>query len=148
MESRRNKLNVNVNFNLIVNIFFIALLHLTSCKPDDEEEVTTDPRDKLVSAWKCKENSTSFGEQNYYVEITKDSIANYIFIDNFFNLGYGKKLRAKLSGQILYINNQNISGYLFNGQGTVSPNYSSISWNYTFDEGNGPENVTAIYTKM
>ncbi|MCX7953868.1 MAG: hypothetical protein N3A01_01615 [Bacteroidales bacterium] len=146
MEFAKNKHFLRNYF--LISFLILILIFFNACQPDEEDDVITDARDKLVSAWKCKENSQAFGEQNYYVDITKDTLSNYILIDNFFNLGYGKKLRAKLSGSILYINNQSISGYLFNGQGIVSSNYSSINWNYTFDEGNGPENVTAIYTKM
>lgn len=124
------------------------LIALVACNPDDTGPETGDIRDKLVSSWKCQENSTTYGTQNYYVEIIKDTVPGKITIDNFFNLGFGKAIKANVSGQTITINNQMVEGHLFNGTGSVSANYNSISWSYTFDEGNGPENVSAVYTKM
>jgi len=130
-----------------LNVLLLILLFFYSCSPD--EEPTTDNRSKLEAAWKCDENSPSFGNQKYYVEIKIDPNSdNYVIIDNFFNLGYGKSIIAKFSEPNLIITNQSISGYIFNGKGTVSSNYNYINWKYTFDEGNGPEEVTATYTKM
>lgn len=130
--------------------FFILIILITfvSCKPDDTDPKTGDIRDKLVSSWKCQENSATYGTQNYYVDIIKDTVSGRIIIDNFFNLGLGKSIKANVSGQTITINNQMVEGNLFNGTGSVSANYNSISWSYTFDEGNGPENVSAVYTKM
>ncbi len=135
-------------FILIKVVIFISLIQLISCKPDDTTPDTGDIRDKIVSSWKCQENSATYGTQNYYVDITKDSVAGKILIDNFFNLGLGKSVTASVNGQIITINNQMVEGNLFNGSGTISSNYNSISWSYTFDEGNGAENVSAVYTKM
>jgi len=129
-------------------IVFIILVTFVACDPDDPTPDTGDIRDKLVSSWKCQENSATYGLQNYYVEIFKDTVSGVIIIDNFFNLGLGKSIKANVSGQNITINNQMLDGNLFNGSGTVSSNYNSISWSYTFDEGNGPEAVSAVYTKM
>lgn len=135
-------------FNFVKVIIFFSLIQLISCKPDDTTPETGDIRDKIVSSWKCQENSATYGTQNYYVDISKDSVPGKIFIDNFFNLGLGKSVTASVNGQIITINNQMVEGNLFNGTGTISSNYNSISWSYTFDEGNGAENVSAVYTKM
>lgn len=135
-------------FHFLKVILFISFIQLVSCKPDDTTPDTGDIRDKIVSSWKCQENSATYGTQNYYVDITKDSVAGKIFIDNFFNLGLGKSVTATVNGQIITINNQMVEGNLFNGTGTISSNYNSISWSYTFDEGNGAESVSAVYTKM
>jgi hypothetical protein len=55
---------------------------------------------------------------------------------------------ASVSGQTITISNQTVQGYLFNGSGNIASNFNSISWSYSVDEGNGPETVTAVYTKM
>jgi hypothetical protein len=129
--------------------FLILLLtFITSCNPDEPTPNTIDIRDKIATSWKCTENSATYGTQHYIVEIIKDTLPAVIIIDNFFNLGLGKSIKATVNGQSITINNQMLQGHLFNGNGTISSNYNSISWSYTFDEGNGPENVTATYTKM
>ncbi len=136
-------------FSLAKNIIILTtIFFFSNCNPDDPEPDTGDIRDKLVDTWKCTENSSTYGTQNYYVEISKDSLAGYIIIDNFFNLGLGKSVKAYVNGQNITINNQTTSGHLFNGNGTISSNFRSISWQYVFDEGNGQENATATYTKM
>ncbi|MCX7863238.1 MAG: hypothetical protein N2449_09630 [Bacteroidales bacterium] len=139
---------MNSKIKLLYLCSTILLMALVACNPDEPDPDTGDIRDKLVNTWKCTENSATYGTQNYYVEITKDNQSGIIVIDNFFNLGLGKSIKASVNGQTITINNQMVSGHLFNGTGTIASNFNSISWNYTFDEGNGPENVTATYTKM
>jgi hypothetical protein len=127
----------------------IALSWITGCKPDDTTPSSTgDIRDKITGGWKCQENSATHGTQNYIVDITKDTLAGKIIIDNFFGLGVGKQIMASVSGQTITISNQTVQGYLFNGSGNIASNFNSISWSYSVDEGNGPETVTAVYTKM
>ncbi len=127
----------------------IIILAVVGCNPDDSEtNNTSDIRDKITGGWKCQENSAPFGTQNYIVDIIKDTIAQRVFIDNFSNLGQGKHITAVVSGQTITINNQYIESFLVNGNGSIAANFNSISWNYTIDEGNGPESYTAVYTKM
>lgn len=130
-------------------IFFIftafTIFYLTSCQKDE----TTTPATDIYDTWNCSENSVTFGTQNYHVDISKDnSSSDKVVIDNFFNLGLGKSIKAALSGQTLTINNATLDGNTFNGTGTVSSNNNTITWHYTFDDGNGPENVTATYTRL
>jgi hypothetical protein len=128
----------------------ILLFGIVSCTPEDEPTPDTgDSRDKLVGTWQCTENSPTFGTQNYYVDISKDtSSTDKIEIDNFFGLGLGKSIKGSLSGNLITISNATVMGYMFNGTGSVSSTWKSISWSYTVDDGNGPENVTATYTKL
>lgn len=126
-------------------LFSLSLLTFISCQKDE----TTDPSSDIYDTWNCNENSTTFGTQNYHVDISKDpSSSDKVVIDNFFNLGLGKSIKATLAGQTLTINNENLDGNTFNGTGTVSSNNNSITWQYTFDDGNGPENVNATYTRL
>ena len=130
-----------ITFILLAAIFII----LNSCqKEDDPNSQNTN----IIGSWKVSENSTTYGQQYYYVDISSDTTAsNKIIIDNFFGLGLGKSVPATQSGQTLTISNAIIPGYTFNGTGSISSNYNSISWNYNVDDGNGPENVTATYTR-
>ncbi len=142
------KTEVRLMWNISVIVLLFIAFFTTSCNPDDPEPDTGDALDRLVATWKCTENSSTYGTQNYYVEISKDNAAGKIIIDNFFNLGLGKAVIASVNGQSITISNQTVNGILFNGTGTIASNFNSISWNYTFDEGNGPESATATYTKM
>lgn len=135
---------------LVFLSLFSVILWFSACTP--EEEVTPDTgdsRDNITDAWQCQENSSTYGTQNYYVDISKDSASSSkIIIDNFFGLGTGKEVEASMSGLTLTISNYIIQGYTINGTGSISSNYKTINWQYTVDEGNGAESVTATYTKL
>jgi hypothetical protein len=129
-------------------LFFFGMIVIAwSCQKDND---TTDST-TLYGTWAVHEicTNTTYGTTNYHVEITKDnSSSTKVDIDNFFNLGLGKSIKATVSGKTLTITNAVLEGMTFNGTGTVSSNNATISWQYTFDEGNGNENVTATYTKQ
>lgn len=130
---------------IIFILFVVISAFLNSCQKDDNSPTANY---NIIGSWKVSENSTTYGPQNYDVDISKDTtIANKIIIDNFFGLGLGKSIPATQSGQTLTISNAIIPGYTFNGTGNIASNNNSISWNYTVDDNNGNENFTATYTK-
>ncbi len=131
---------------IIFVLIAITAIFLSSCQKDEDPTINTTSID---GSWKCVENSGIYGTQNYYVDISTDAAnSNKKIIDNFFGLGLGTIVMATQSGQALTISNAVQLGHTFNGNGTISSNNNSISWTYTVDEGNGPDNVTATYTKM
>jgi hypothetical protein len=131
---------------ILFALLVLTTVYLISCQKDEDPEINTT---SIEGSWKCVENSATYGTQNYYVDISTDAAnSNKKIIDNFFGLGLGAIVMATQSGQTLTISNAVQLGHTFNGNGTISSNYNSISWTYTVDEGNGPENVTATYTKM
>lgn len=131
---------------LFIFIIVISIGYVTSCQKDDNS--TVNPT-SIIDTWNCNENSPTYGTTSYQVDISKDTnYTNKVIIDNFYQLGWGKEVKATLSGQLLTISNANIDGFLINGTGTISSNYNSISWSYTVDDGSGSENVTATYTRM
>ena len=130
-------------------LFFLLLsltvIYFSSCKKDD----TTTPNGDIIDTWKVVEQSPTFGTQNYHVDISKDtSTTGGIIIDNFFNLGLGHYVSAVQNGMTLTVSNEVLDGYTFNGSGNIASNYNSISWNFTVDDGNGPENATATFTRL
>jgi len=132
---------------LLFFILVISMGYFTSCQKDD----TTKPNStkSIIDTWKVVEQSQTFGTQNYNTDISKDtSSSSKIIIDNFFNFGLGHFIHATQSGQTLTISNAVLDGYIFNGTGNISSNYNTITWNFSFEDGNGPENATATYTRM
>ena len=135
---------------------FIFVVILSSCLPDEDTiPDTNDDRDKIADNWMCAENSPSFGEQYYSVDIEKDSInENKVLIYNFYGLDDDSFLRATMSGMKLTITNETIEGHLISGEGIISSNYKTINWTYEVTElkkyTNGiksSEIVTATYTR-
>ena len=92
-------------------IFIIAIIiSCSSCLPDEDTiPDTNDNRDKITVNWMCAENSPSFGEQYYSVDIEKDSInENKVLIYNFYGLDDDSFLRATMSGMKLTVTNETI----------------------------------------
>lgn len=130
---------------LTLILFVVVFSFLHSCRKDDDPQATNN---SINGTWRVSENSTTFGQQNYIVEIINDTAsANKIIIDNFFNLGINHQIIANISGSTININNAVLDGYTINGTGNIASNYNSISWNYNVDDGNGSEAVTSTYTR-
>ncbi len=130
---------------IIFTLFVFFSVFTNSCKKEDDTQTANY---NIIGSWRVSENSSTYGQQNYYVDISSDSTnANNIIIDNFFGLGLGKSIIATQSGQNLTISNAIQLGFIFNGNGIIASNNNSISLNYTVDDGNGSENITATYTK-
>ena len=129
--------------------FLIALplLFFVGCNPDKDDDPT--PTADISGTWKAQETSSTYGTQNYYVDISKDLTNSSKFnIDNFFNQGTGKVFSCIQNGSNLTLSSIPFEGFQFSGTGSISTDFKTITWSYTFDEGNGPENGTATYTKL
>jgi len=137
-----------LKFSGIIIVSFI--LFFTSCNPDDDDGPDTgDIRDRISGDWKCSETNPTHGPQNYFVDIVKDTASsNKVYIYNFFNLGIHAHSVCEIDGFSITIQSIPVDGRMFQGYGTISTNYKRINWSYTFDEGNGPEEVTGSYTKL
>jgi hypothetical protein len=131
---------MKVTRNLIV---FIALLTITlsGCFQDDLGDI----RENITGTWRCQEESALFEVQYYDVQISKDTddeqgIIVYNFFDSKMNV------RVEINGNSLTIPLQEIDGWEISGTGEISDNFEKISWEFTADNGNGPEDVFAYYT--
>ncbi|PKP23184.1 MAG: hypothetical protein CVU05_00455 [Bacteroidetes bacterium HGW-Bacteroidetes-21] len=135
------------NFRLLQFALALTLLTFVACNPDNEDEDPTPS--EITGTWRAQESTNTYGSQNYYVDISKDSAdANKYYIDNFFNQGSGKDLSCTKSGSSISLSSAPFEGFVFSGTGSVASNYKTITWNFTFDDGNGPESGTATYTKL
>ena len=112
---------------------------------------TGDPRNRLVDAWKCDEDSTYYksGLEIYWVNISKhptDSVR--ILISNFYNVDTDAE--AILSGRKLTLPLQTLqSGYTVSGSGDVQADWDEIIWSYSVNDGSGmTNNARAIYTRL
>lgn len=131
-----------MNQRIFALVFVTALFTLASCGADDE---ATDTRSYLVHTWRCAENSSLFGSQNYDVVINLNPAAeDGVMIYNFFDRK--TTVEALVEGNTIILQTVEIDGWSVNGTGVVSADFKSINWNYTVDDGNGNETVTAIFT--
>jgi hypothetical protein len=125
----------------------VLLIIAVSCEPEDPDDITEDPREKIENTWRCDENSQVFSTTTYTVDVKIDAASdNDVLIYKFYNLGSDKFLHATLSGTSLSITNQTIDGNVVNGNGLILNNYKKIQWTYYVDDGSGViDTVTADY---
>jgi hypothetical protein len=135
-------------------LFVLALsTSLISCQPEDNNDnPDLSLRSKIVDYWKVNEQSQVFkSPKSYYtVEILKDSHdSSIIWIDNFYNLGYGKRAKAKVNDNYsIDLPNQNVDGFQIYGSGQISTNLKTITWEYITNDGEGLiDSVKATYTR-
>jgi len=146
----------NINMKTYKLPFIILLLSIfSSCLPDEEiNPDSDDPRDNIEYTWTCNENSPTYGELTYMVDISKDPYdSTKVILSNFYQLGTWSTTKATLSGKTLTISSQTVDGHTISGQGTIESNYKTINWTYEVVELNywdkvlAKENVTAVFTR-
>lgn len=116
-------------------LFFILLIafFVNACEDDFFGS------DSLEGTWAVYETSTTFGEQNFEVEINYlPSDSSKISIDNFSFLGPFVRVIANVDGQLLDIPTQTVTDqssnqFTISGNGTISNNYKRMSLSYTYD---------------
>jgi hypothetical protein len=145
----RSKVRTTRKTGNYVRYFAITILlaaFVASCQKLDSG--SDDVRDNLLGSWSCKETSQSFGITNFVVDISKSTTdTTKIFIDNFYQLGTGTDVYAKINGFSLTIPSQTVDGHQFSGTGTISSNYKTINLTYAVVTGSETDHATAVYTK-
>ena len=124
---------------------FVLVLFFASCAEEEEILPDADPRDKFVGTWTVAEIMNQVNTQYTSVVTLDTSNTSRIIIGNPNNLGSALSLKALVAGNSLSIGLQDISGLPIEGSGTYSNN--SFVLNYTVDEGDGPIQVNATYTR-
>ena len=90
-----------------------------ACQPETTEP--TDDRDKFVDVWHCIENSSQIGQTPYDVHINLSTTnESQVLIENFYNVGFGFKAFANVSGRILSLNSQTYNSSQLQGNGSMS----------------------------
>ncbi|MCB9013416.1 MAG: hypothetical protein H6539_05190 [Bacteroidales bacterium] len=134
--------------------FLLSLLlsmSLSACE-DLTDLISDDPRDAFTGEWKVDEVNTlkTNDPVTYYVNIKKSSTdSTLVYISNFYEMGAGTSIDAKVTGGSISIPSQSVGGFVISGQGTIAYNDKSIDWSYTVDYRNGfIDYVSATYTKQ
>lgn len=132
---------------ILIAFLFGALF--TSCE-NDTADPDADPRDNFLDTMQCTEYSDpasgGFGEQTYNVFIEKDNLYDdRIKVSNFLNEGASNSVYAVLTGLSLDLPEQTIGNYTVSGSATVAASYTSVSWTFQADDGNGAVSYTADF---
>jgi len=134
-------------------VIFLVTVFATSCELIDDLGPNVDGISKLEGQWKCDENSQNYKKSTmsiYYVYISPHpSDTTRVLISNFYQLGDNVEASARLSGQTLILDAQNLPGdfRIVSGSGSISSSFKTITWSYRVDDGSGDvDNATATYT--
>lgn len=125
----------------------LASAAFVSCQPD-EEPAPADARDPFVAAWTVVENSSQIGTTNYTVHINKVTTnTTQVQIENFYNIGFGFKAFADISGNSITLNQQTYNGNQLHGSGTKTGT-NSISMTYYVNNGTTIDTCTATLSRQ
>lgn len=130
--------------NVLYSLSFImaVMIFLSSCETDPGVGV-----DNLAGSWVVNENG-NFGNTSYTVQIQESpATVNQIVISNFYNLGAGADAIANINGSTVTVPIQNVSTFEIEGTGTLSGS-NIISLNFTANDGQAVDNVSARFTKQ
>ncbi len=140
--------------------FLIILPFLQSCQQDIAS--LDDPREAITGTgtagkeWRVTDNDGPSGAAGYTVKISKnDAEPTQIKIANFHGWGTQDVLYATMAGLSLTIIQKKLDGiYTVVGNGAndvdglITSDFKHITFEYTYDTGDGPVNVTANYGPM
>lgn len=130
---------------------------LNSCEKDPEEvieeefEAEGDVRDRFIGNWTVSETSKLLGTRNYTVSIEKNSFSNQrVNMQNFYLLGTsGDTVVANISAVLasaITVPTQTVNANSVGGSGTLV-NDNRITFDYTVDDGNDIDTVSAVYIR-
>jgi hypothetical protein len=128
----------------------VSSFFITSCEPDDPDITDYSERSKFLGYWTCVESS----QLTYTVRVIESpDQQNEVFLINFHNLDNGtenEKAIGIIAGYSVTITEQSMcSGdYTVKGNGLMSSNKQSISFQYTSLTGGITDTISATYTKQ
>ncbi len=138
---------MNNTLKTIASLCFIALF--SACQKDDTTD-NTDIRTDFIGSWKCVQTSKITGASEFTVTITKDTgNDSRINLENFYKLG-AYSVYANIStvvAEALEIPVQTVQSNIIKGSGTQI-NDTKINFEYTVDDGNETDTLTAVFTKL
>jgi len=126
-----------------VAVSVLVVAFFVSCSVTDESLTDEGIVAKIVGSWKVAE-TVGTTSTHYSVSVTSSGSVN-VTISNFYNVDLSVK--ATVSEGSLIIPEQIVGGYTIKGTGIFSNSYSTITLNYTTDDGSGKESVTDILTR-
>lgn len=117
----------------------------------ENEEVAGDARDRFVGEWNVSDSSKLHGPRNYAITMEKDSAyPDRVNIYNFYLFGDGDSVRANISSVLvntITIPNQTANNSQISGTGELSEDDSTINLEFTVDDGNDVDEVTAVLVR-
>lgn len=131
-----------------IKTFFGAAIIVTalfsSCQPDE----TPDSRDSYVASWAVNESSSQIGTTNYTVHINVvSSNTTQVQIENFYNIGFGFKAIADISGSAITLPQQTYNGNQLHGSGTKT-GANTINMTYYVNNGTTIDTCTATLSRQ
>ena len=129
-------------FKILLAFLLLTPFTFQSCQDDITD--LDDPRDGITKLWRVTETGSG---RNYDVTITKHPDEDTkVLLSNFHDLGTADKLEATMAGTNLTVAKQVLDGtYTIDGEAAINTTGDFITFDYTVDDGDGPQNFGANY---
>ena len=126
-----------------IRLLLLIAVVCYACEDDQDNYTST-----LPGSWFCEENSSQYGAANYYIEISRSTLSDdVILFGNFYHLGTGITVSAKIEHSSIEITTQTVSGFTISGTGTVSDGGNKINLSFTADDNGDMDHVSAVLTR-
>ena len=132
-------------------LFVICTVMVLAACQKDEDYINNDIREDFIGSWKCVQTSKLIPTSEFTVTIKKDSnLTGRIHLFNFTKLGVNSSVYATISTvnvSEVNIPIQTVQSNIIQGSGT-QVNDTKINFEYTVDDGNETDTLTAVFTKL
>lgn len=151
MKRTQHLLNNNMSHTLLNStkrlvrvLGLAAFLFLISC---EEDPINVDDRTQWLGAWVCNETSGSSSPQSYSITVYEGTTLDEVTISGLHNEGATWTITANVYNRQLSIPTQTVSSLTISGSGSISTNGERVDLTFTFNDGAGPDDVIAYWTR-
>jgi hypothetical protein len=123
--------NTILTMKKLKNLKWLLFFVLTASCNSNENTIYT----SIAGIWRCEENDEYSQVKIFSVDI--QSLHNYndaFIISNFHNVGEDEYIRVNTDDSLLYIPTQSIAGIIVNGEGLISPDFKTVTLQYSIDD--------------
>ncbi|MCX6182530.1 MAG: hypothetical protein NT150_11455 [Bacteroidetes bacterium] len=135
---------------LIALLVIFSVIFLAACQPEDDY-INNDIRQDFIGSWKCVQTSKLIPTSEFTVTIKKDTaLTGRIHLYNFTKLGVNNSVYATISTvnvSAINIPAQSVQSNVIQGSGTQIST-TKLNFEYTVDDGNETDTLTAVFTKL
>lgn len=128
-----------------LTLLFLSSFFIFSCEADTS--FPENPSALLEGSWHCSEQSNLFGNSEYTVTISGDTTnSDIVFVDNFYQLGTGRKVQIAIHSWNLEVADQTVDGNAISGSGKINSGFEKLVLDVKIDNQSEVDQVHMVLT--